>query len=526
MIVGKDMPLIDQILRVLTYFIRCSELAENTEMCPLLTADVDDTATLMSASDSVTPVSCLAVDVTLSSSETSVKSASPVSGQKSHFTASSSSPRFVLKPAPSSIGRGIHVHFQNGNSGTSECVINTSKSSGQSTVVSDCTASSASVETSPTVSEHLAALKTDDQPVLKPHLWFRSDVCEVLPPLLGATCSGCSYSQSCKECSENTRHCKLQDLPRSDNNASLASTCTSSLCTVSDMPSDTRASTMVERTLPPCDSTKLCQLSPVEANENVRIERVAHVGRDQMEESQPKLWRVPLAKPSVTSPDSCRGSRKSPVLVPNEHSPVRSSELRHYQRSNSMFDEYFDGSSSCPVIDLCVGVEGMFTFTYAVDDNSTFDEIMNEPCPDVSHIDVHQLSSSSSLSEVVPQPLLDSDNTAPQSSRLSEMVPDSTQISLSPSSPASFDNVFAERHFSIKTSDEHLDDIPDGPSKQMISSTIKLVQDLCSERTSQASVDDLTDVPVSDYFSQTGLGLSRGRQRYPSGQSNTSTHCR
>jgi len=50
------------------------------------------------------------------------------------------------------------------------------------------------------------------------------------------------------------------------------------------------------------------------------------------------------------------------------------------------------------------------------------------------------------------------------------------------------------------------------------------MQDVCSDRTSLSGVDDLADVPASEYFSQTGL--ARGRQRHPSGQSNTSARCR
>jgi len=103
-------------------------------------------------------------------------------------------------------------------------------------------------------------------------------------------------------------------------------------------------------------------------------------------------------------------------------------------------------------------------------------------------------------------------------SRLQQMVPD-------PSLPMKLDKVFVEQHFAAENSEQHLDDIPDGPSKQMISSAIKLMQDVCLDCTSQAGVDDLADIPASDYFSQPGLGPSRGRQRHPSGQSNTSARC-
>jgi len=538
-IIGKDVMLIEQILRVLTYFIRCSELAENTEVCPLLTADVDDTTTLMSVSDiatpvgcdSATPVGCLAADVTLLSSDsvsTSVKSVSPVAVVRQQLMTaieSDGSPAVVLKPAPNSNERGIRVRFENGES-KSTCSIDASKSpneSFQNTFIADCAASNLDEATTPVPTELSVPHITDSQLVPRPLLCFRSDVTDTLPPLLAVTCSGCNCTDPCKDCSENFKNLHLRDLSQRNDDITLVTSCKSLNCTTSDAPSDTGARTLVAKdggkNLPSSSSPKPCQLSPMEANENVYVERVAHLRREAVKEPEQKVFRVPLEKPVVTSPDSCHSSRKSPVLPPKEHFL----RVPQYQRSNSMFDEYFDGSSSCPVFDLCIGADGRSAFTHDVDDIGMFDEIMNdEPCPDVSHIDVSQSSSGSSSSEMVPDPLLD--NT--MSSGLLEVVPDSTEVSKAPSKSSStmlLDNVFDERHFN---SDEHLNDIPDGPSKQMISSAIKLMQDVCSDRTSQASVDDLADIPASDYFSQTGLGPSRGRQRHPSAQSNASARCR
>jgi len=542
-IVGKDVTLIEQILRVLTYFIRCSELAENTEVCPLLTDDIDDTATLMSVSDTASPPSCFAVDLTSSdSASTSVKSVTPVSGENLQSIASDSSSAFVLKPVSSSNVRSIRVRFNGGDNGTSECSISTSsKSSDQtldSTVVDNHTASNSGEVTTPVVMERQSiSPETDTHLVPKPHLLFCSDVPDAMPPLLGVTCSGCSYIQPCEECSFNLKSSKLKDVSQRDDDETLVGSCESSLRDLSDTPSCPGARTAVatdcRENLPTSDSPKLCQLSPAEANENVRVERVAHVGREQTQEPQSMLLRVPLEKPVVGSPSSHRGSRKSPVVAAKEHARVELSRIPQYQRSNSMFDEYFDDNLPCPVINLCMATRSKSADTHDIDDTSALDEIMNEPCPDVSHVNASQLSSGSSSSGMVPNSVPDSrmspsDNTLPQSSVLLEMVPRSTKISAAPSSsPATFDNVFEEQHFALKNSEEHLDDIPDGPSKQMISSTIRLMQDVCWDRTSQGSIDELADIPASDYFSMTGLGgPSRGRQRHPSGQSNTSARCR
>jgi len=520
-IVGKDEQLIEQILRVLTYFIRCSELTENTEECPLLTVDVDDTTTLMSTSDTPTPNSCLTADVTLSYSavSTSAKTPSPAIGETRQLTACDSNPTFVLKSPPSSVGRGIHVRFQNGDSGASHCSVETTElevRTVQSTTVSSC-----SVATTSVMADQPLQLKTDGQLVPEPLLCFRSDVSDTLPPLLGETCSGCNYIEPCEDCSINLKNSNLKVVTeRNDENVSVGS-CKPSYCSVSDTLSDRNSCSEI---FPPSDSPRLCHLSPVEANERVRVERVVHVGRALVENRRPELHHVPLEK-RVVSSDSRHSSTKLPTS--KEHSPVR--QVPQYQHGNSMFDEYFDGSA---VIDLCTGTDSKSTFRFGVDDSSTFDEIMNEPCPDVSHIDVSRLSSSSSSSEVVPE--LPSDNTVPpsdstvrQNSTVPEVVSNPVRSgSSSSSSPATFDNVFDEGHFAVSSSDEHLNDIPDGPSKQMISSAIKLMQDVCLDHTSQSSVDDLADVPASDYFSQTGLAPSRGRQRHPSGQSNSSVHCR
>ena len=520
MIVGKDVALMEQILRVLTYFIRCSELAENTEVCPLLTADIDDTTTLMSVSDiATTPVTCLTADVTLSSSDFVSTSVSPVSREKLQFTAADSSQTFLLKPPSSSSIRSVRVRFENGDTTVSDCSTETSKSADQCTVFSESTASDTSVATTSVTTEQSFPVGTDGQVVPKPLLCFRADVPDSLPPLLGLTCSGFDFSQPCHDCSERFKNLKLSDLGQRDGD--MIDNCKSPLCNASDMPSDcgvrTTTFTDGEKNFPFSSVPKPCQLSLAEANENVRIERVAHLGREQTEEPRPKLRHVPLEKPIITSANSCHGR--------TDHLPAKLSEVPPYQRSNSMFDEYFDGS---PVMDLCISASGKSAFPFGIDDSSTFDEIMNEPepCPDVSHIDVSQLSSGSSSSEVVPDPLPASDDTVPQSAGGFKMVSDSTTSAAPSSSPATFDNVFVEQHFTVASSEEHLDDIPDGPSKQMISSAIKLMQDVCSDRTSQASVDDLADVPASEYFSQTGLGPQRGRQRHPSGQSNTSARCR
>jgi len=519
-IVGKDVALMEQILRVLTYFIRCSELAENTEVCPLLTADIDDTTTLMSVSDiATTPVTCLAVDVTLSSSDSLSTSVSPVSREKPQFTAADSSHSFLLKPPSSSSIRSMRVHFENGDTAASECSTETSKSTDPSAVFSEPAASSTSEVTTSVTMEQSLPLGTDGQAVPKPLVCFRMDVSDSLPPLLGLTCSGCDFSQPCHDCSERLKNSKLNGLGQRDGDIPLIDNSKSSLCRASDMPADcsvrTTAFTDGEKNFPFSNVPKPCQLSLVEAIENVRVERVAHVRREPTEESRPNLHRVPLEKPAITSANACLGR--------TDHLPAKLSAVPPYMRSNSMFDEYFDGSS---VMDLRVSASGRSAFPFGID---IFDEIMNEaePCPDVSHIDVSQLSSGSSSSEMVPDPLPASDDTIPQSAGGLKMVPDSrTSAAPSSLSPATFNNVFLEQHFAVAKSEEHLDDIPDGPSKQMISSAIKLMQDVCSDHTSQASVDDLADIPVSEYFSQTGLGPPRGRQRHPSGQSNTSARCR
>ena len=524
MIIGKDVALIEQILRVLTYFVRCSELTENTEECPLLTVDVDDTATLMSASDTPTSVGCSAADVTLSSGSvsTSVRSALSVSGEKLQLAACDSSPAFVLKPAPCSNARDTHVRFENSET---QCSVSTSESTDQilqSTTVSDYSVASTAITAEPST-----RLGTDSQLVSGPHLWFRSDVPHTMS--LGLTCSGCNYIQPCEQCSEYLKNFDWKDISRrDDDDVSSVGNCKSSCCSVSEAPSNPVVGRNFGESLPSSISPKLCQLSPVEANENVRVERVAHVGREPVEDHRPHLHRVPLEKPAVSSLDSCHGSTKSPVLASEQHVPLRPSQVPPYQRGNSIFDEYYDGSSSCLVFDLCSGTSDKSAF--GVDDASAFDEIMNEPepCPDVSHIDVSQHSSSSGSSEVVPEPSSDSsvpplDSTVPPGASMPETVSDQINTESSSSSPATFDNVFVERHFAVANSDEHLDDIPDGPSKEMISSAIKLMQVVY--HTSQSSVDDL-DVQASDYFSQTGLGASRGRQRQPSGQSTTSARCR
>ena len=532
MIVGKDVPLIEQILRVLTYFVRCSELAENTEVCPSLTADIDDTASLMSASDVATSVTCLAADVSLSSNcstSTSVKSVSPVGAEKLQSVPGGDSSEFVLKPAPS--GRDVGVHFEN----ASQSLISGSASAGQnhlSAVASDCFMLSQRLVTTSSMTEPSVPPLTDSQLASEPHFFFRSDVKDTLPPLLGVTCADCSYIQSCKECRDN-----MPDFPESKNlserNVDVIPLVP--MCNLSDEPSDSGAHTPVrtdcEENLPSSDSPKLCQLSPMEANENVCVERVPHVGREQVEGPKPSLIHVPLEKPDVHLPYLCHSNTDLPVLAPEKHPPVKLSRIIQYEHSNSMFDEYYDSSSSYHVIDLVCSSNtgGKSNSNCQQDDTSTFDEIMNEPCPDVSHIDVSHLSSSSSSSDVTADPLLDSrmaptfrqplDDALPPSSGLRQMVPDPSTL------PVKFGSIFDERHFASENNEQHLDDIPDGPSKQMISSAIKLMQDVCLDRTSQADVDDLADIPASDYFSQPGLGPSRGRQRHPSGQSNASARC-
>ena len=523
MIVGKDVALIEQILRVLTYFVRCSELAENTEVCPLLTADVDDTTTLMSVSDIATsPVGCLTADVTLSSSDSVSISASPVSGEKPQLTTTDSTHTLLLKPPSSSSIRSMRVRFENGDTTTSESSTETSKLTDQSTGFSASAASNQSVAATSETTEQSVRPRTDGQMFPKPLLCFRADVSDSLPPLLGLTCSACDISHPCHDCSERMKNSKLNGVSQIDSDIPLIGICKSSLCSISDMPSDcgarTKAVTDCDENFPSSDLPKPCKLSLAEANENVRVERVPHVGRERTEEPRQNLCRVPLGKPAIASADSCHGK--------TDRLPVKLSEVPQYQRSNSMFDEYFDGSS---VMDLCMSTSGKSAFPFGIDDSITFDEIMNEPepCPDVSHIDVSQISSgSSNSSEVVPDPLPASGDTVLWCSGGLEMVTDRKTGAPPSSSPATFDNVFVEQHFAIANSEEHLDDIPDGPSKQMISSAIKLMQDVCSDHTSQASVDDLADVPASDYFSQTGLGPPRGRQRHPSGQSNTSARCR
>jgi len=526
-IVGKDMQLIEQILRVLTYFIRCSELAENTEMCPSLTADVDDTLTLVSTSDIATPAACLTADVTLSSScstSTGIKNVSPAEKQKSD--ASTDSSEFVLKPAPNVNDRGIRVRFDNGVDGALPSLVDapsltdrhqSNAAASDRSVCSHCT-STATEQSAPRVADSSSFL-------FEPRLLFRSDVS---PSLLGVVCSGCSFIQPCDECRENTTDSsKLKNLSKRNGDVMPLV----SMCNVSDVPSDcgTRVPVTTDRedNLPSRDSPKLCQLSPVDANENVRIERVPHVGREQVEKPKPDLYRVPLEKPGISSPCLPDSSTNLPVVTPEKHLPLKLSTVAWYERSNSMFDEYYDDSSSCPVIDFCSVVKSAVNSRHT--DTSAFDEIMNEsyePCPDVSHIDVSHLSSSSSSSEVTAEQQLDSKVLTVFHPPSDGMVsPSSGERSAVPE-PVKFNNTFDEQHFAPENSEQHLDDIPDGPSKQMISSAIKLMQDVCLDRTSQASADDdLADIPASDYFSQPGLGPSRGRQRHPSGQSNTSARC-
>ena len=485
-------------------------------MCPSLTADVDDTTTLMSAGDVKTPVDCVSADVTLSSGDstsTSVKSGSPVTSEKLQFVATDSSPAFVLKPVSGSNGRNIHVRFENGSTGASQCLVNSSKSedhSFKSTVISECTSSTV-------VAEKSTLLSTDSLLVPRPLLGFRSDVLDYLPPLLCSECSDCKCSQPFEDCCENLTNPRSKELSPTDGDVPLVSSKSLSLPGVSDGPSDLGGTTTVlthGENIPSSDLPKLCQLSPVEANENVRVERIPHVGRECVEESQPVLCRVPLEKQAISLPDLCNSITKSPD---KGQFPLKLFQVPQYVHSISMFDEYFDDSSSCPVIDLC-GTDDKAAFTRCVDDTSTFDEIMNEPCPDVSHIDISRHSSGSSSSEMIPDALSVPPITVPPSSRLPETVANST------AAPTTFSNAFDDTHFATEKNEEHLDDIPDGPSKQMISSHIKLMQDVCSDRTSLSGVDDLADVPASEYFSQTGL--ARGRQRHPSGQSNTSARCR
>ena len=549
MIVGKDVPLIEQILRVLTYFIRCSELAKNTEAGPLLTVDIDDTATLTSASDVTFPV-----DVTSSpggSVSASVTSVSPVGEEKpdSSTSDSCSGSAFVLKPVPSS---SVRVHFENGSDDASLCSVNTSKSTdhtvSNTAVASD--GSELSISTL-TMEDQSMLLETDPAFVSEaplPLMCFRADVSHALPPFLAETCSECNVSQPCKECSENMMWCsRSKDAGENDDYIPL--------CNVSDSPpsepcNGTELALDRGENLPSAsDSPKPCQLSPMEVNENVCRERIAYVRREPVGDPRPNLYRVPLEKPAVSY-----GSTRFPVLATPEHS----CDKPQYRRGNSMFDEYFDGN---PPIELCP----------AVDDSSAFDDIMNEPCPDVTHINVSQISSGSSLSEVVPDLELDtkvshllSDETVcdsatkrtlsssspaasvgvfderhfgaacappsgtsihlPSGPGLPKMVPGTVPLS----TPAMFSSIYAERHFAATPDAEgQLNDIPDGPSKQMISSAIKLMKDVCSDCTSQTSVDDLADVPASDYFTQSGLAPSWPRQRHVSGQSNSSVvRCR
>jgi len=518
-VVGRDALLIEKILWVLSYFIRCSELAENNVTSPLLTANIDDTTTLMSASDIATPVGCLAADVTLSTSVSTLATVkSETSVEKPQFFVNDSSPAFVLKPAPLSSGHGARVRF---DSKTPQCSVNTSSSTDQnpsSTVASDCTEVDRSVETTPTV-----PLNTDGDLVPRPRLFFRADVSDVLPPLSGVTCFDCSYSQPCQECSKNiSRYLKSKDNVHKDGeNVPLVSThAASDVRSTSSVRTSIR--TNCEENMPSSSLPKPCQLSPIQANENVRIERVAHVGGDLVQQPQPKLGRVLLDKPNVSSLDFGDGSADLPVLISEDHTAIKSSRVPRYQRGDSMFDEYFEDSSSSTLIDLFIGGSG-----------DAFDEIMNEPCPDVSHITVSQRSSgsSSSSSEMMCSSQLDhkmfptlnspSDGTVPPSSGLPRGIPDPTAVGTTV--PLTFDNFFNERHFAVENNKQHLDDIPDGPSKQMIRGAIKLMQDVCLDHSSHVAVDDL---PASDYFSQPGLGPSRGRQRHPSGQSITSARCR
>jgi len=509
-IVGTDVSLIEQILRVLTYFIRCSELAENTEVFPLLTADIDDTVTLKSPSDSTTSVSCLPADVTLSPNSpvsSSIDTVAAVSREKPQFS-------------NSSLARGIRVRFKNGDN---NCSIGTPMSSEQNCTSAVGFSSNSSVVT--TASDQSVSVKTDSDFVVKPHLLFRSDVSDVLH---GLTCSGCNIHQPCQECLGDVVRCYgLPDLSQSNDCVEVVSVCKSAVCNAPVLSDTAQCRHSLE---PGCDEnlptdSKLCQLSPTEANENVRVERIIHVGREQVADPLQKFRRVPLGKPATTS----LGFDHTQVF---ERSPSKSPQRPHYQRGNSMFDEYFDGSSSCPVIDLC---DNSLPLTGGADDMSTFDEIMNEPCPDVSHINVGKLSPASSSSDTVTDPVSENPVCCSPSAAavsLSSFLPDvvapvaAVVATVPSSSPLTFDNVFVEQHFAVAAGEEHLGDIPDGPSKQMISSAIKLAHDVCSDRTSQTSPDDIADMPACDYFSQSGLGPSRGRQRHHSGQSNTSVHCR
>lgn len=521
------MSLIEQILRVLTYFIRCSELAENTEVCPSLTTDIDDTTTLISTSDIVTPVTCSAADVTLSSScstSTVAQNPSTISAEKLQSNDDNDNTEFVLKPAPSSSGRGIHVRFQNGVGGTSLSLITAPSSTDQnhsSIVASNGSDFNHSTLTTFTDAQQSTPHVANNQLVYQPHILFRSDVSD---SLLGITCSGCSPVQPCEECCENTiDYSKSKNLSKRNGDVIPLV----NMRNVSDVPSVSGEYTSVRTDCKEnLTSSKLCQLSPTEVNENVPVERIAHVGCQQVEELKPKLFHVPSEKPGISSPYLCRGSTN----LPGKHSPVKLSQVVQYERSNSMFDEYFDGR--CPVIDLCSSDNGgESALSCQQDDTSTLYEIMNEqePCPDVRHIDVSHISSSSSSSEMTADLLPDSQmapvfhppsgDMVPPSSTLRQSVPDPSSLSVK------FDNNFDEQHFVAENREQHLDDIPDGPSKQMISSAIKLMQDVCLDCTSQAGVDDLADIPASEYFSQPGLGLSRGRQRHPSGQSNTSVRC-
>lgn len=594
-IVGKDVALIEQILRVLTYFIRCSELTENTEECPLLTVDIDiDTTTLMSTSDTSTPVGCSTADVTLMS--TSVKTTSlSASGEKAQLTVSDSSPALVLKPAPksyahatqsssvstggktvtatcdtalSSNARGTHVHFQNGgDSDMSRCFIASPKSEDlQSRTVFESSASTTAI-----MAEQSEGQSANTQPDSRPQLLFCSNVFEALRSVSGLTCSGCDVARPCDDCRETFKKSVLED--DCQTYVDDLGCCKPSHCSISGAPSNPFVGRNCgEVSSPSSDSPKPCHLSPMSAIEDVRVERVNHVGRKPAVDRQPQLHRIPLEKPS--------DSRSTSTPSPEDQIIVR--QLPQYQRGISMFDELYDGT--VPVIDLCTGPCDKPAFTFGADDSRAFDEIMNEPepCPDVSHFNVSQLSGSSSSSDMVSAPPVDQNNIVPPSSLMSGMVfhqrtdgfgisealdsntvtlsselvsdpvatklsstletfdsvfsdsdvPSISQMAADPiivepslSLRPSFDNVFVDQHFvsiaGVNSDGQHLDDLPDGPSRQLISSAIKLMQDVYSQ-TSQSSAEDL-DVPAVDYFSQTGLGPSpRGRQRHPSGQSNTS----
>jgi len=220
-----------------------------------------------------------------------------------------------------------------------------------------------------------------------------------------------------------------------------------------------------------------CRLSEKSPEENVKIEQVITVKSDAFIAKHVNCQHPKSQQQTVSQ--SIVNERPSSLAL-----TVRTIPLVH--RTDSMYDDY-DHIKLPDVLETEIKTE----YT------GSFDEIiMSEPCPDVSHIFVplchsNQASRTSSCCETV-SPTNTSSGIGPSSFLESDNSNDYNASELH-SEPV---NLFSN-HYAL--SGDHLTDVPDGPSKQLICSTLELVHAVCADRSSLQSDDGADEV---DYMSR------------------------